>query len=292
MKYIKFFSFQVGSIIILFFLAALPLYLYNMDGKLIFQPFEIPNEIITFLSGLINGESYFYMQGDRRRFLISDLASFFVSSYLYLTVSLLIVIIFSFILGIWLWRKSEKWINSILGFIGIIPDFILVLLLQLFVTYIYKKTGVKVVKVASLSMDDPAIFLPIFTLTILPLFYLIRTLNDKTYEVLTEDYILTAKAKGLSKRYIYAKHVTSNVLPFLKADLYKIVGISLSNLFIIEYLYNTRGLTEILFEYPENFGYQYNLVMITLLSFFLLYLATLITIKIFIFLIERIFING
>ncbi|MFE8698208.1 ABC transporter permease subunit [Cytobacillus sp. FJAT-53684] len=292
MKYLKSFVIQTASIILLFFLAALPLYLYNMDGKLIFQPFEIPNEITNFIVGLFNGESYFYMQGDRRRFLLSDLSSFFLSSYFYLTSSLLIVIILAFILGIWFWKKSEKWVNSILGFIGIIPDFILVLLLQLLVTYIYKKTGVKVLKVASLSMDDPAIFLPIFTLCILPLFYLIRTLNDKTYEVLTEDYILTAKAKGLTKRYIYIKHVTSNVLPFLKADLYKIVGISLSNLFIIEYLYNTRGLTEILFEYPDNFGYQYNLVVITLLSFFLLYIGTLSTIKLFIFLVERIFING
>ncbi|MGN7401956.1 ABC transporter permease subunit [Cytobacillus praedii] len=292
MKYLKSFVIQAVSVILLFFLAALPLYLYNMDGRLIFQPFEIPNEIKNFLVGLLNGESYFYMQGDRKRFLLTDLSSFFLSSYFYLTISLLIVIILSFILGIWFWKKSEKWVISILGFIGIIPDFILVLLLQLLVTYIYKKTGVKVVKVASFSMDDPAIFLPIFTLSILPLFYLIRTLNDKTYEVLTEDYILTAKAKGLTKKYIYLNHVTSNVLPFLKADLYKIVGISLSNLFIIEYLYNTRGLTEILFEYPKNFGYQYNLVVITLLSFFLLYIGTLFTIKFFIFLVERIFING
>jgi len=292
MKYLKSFVLQAASISLLLFLASLPLYLYNMDGVLIFQPFEIPNEIKNFLVGLLNGESFFYMQGDRRRFLLNDLSSFFFSSYFYLTISLLIVLILSFIFGIWFWKMSEKWVNSFLGFIGIIPDFILVLLLQLLVTYIYKETGVKVVKVASLSTGDPAIFLPIFTLSILPLFYLIRTLNDKTYEVLTEDYILTAKAKGLTKRYIYKNHVTSNVLPFLKADLYKIVGISLSNLFIIEYLYNTRGLTEILFEYPENFGYQYNLVVITLLSFFLLYIGTLFTIKLFIFLMERIFING
>ncbi|KQL19758.1 peptide ABC transporter permease [Cytobacillus solani] len=292
MSYLKFFVIQAASIILLFFLAALPLYLYNMDGRLIFQPLEIPNEIANFIIGLFTGESYFYMQGDRRRFLLSDLSSFFLSSYFYLSISLLIVIILSFILGIWFWKKSEKWVYSALGFIGIIPDFILVLLLQLLITYIYKKTGVKVLKVASLSMDDPAIFLPIFTLSILPLFYLIRTLNDKTYEVLTEDYILTAKAKGLTKRYIYLNHVISNVLPFLKADLYKIVGISLSNLFIIEYLYNTRGLTEILFEYPNNFGYQYNLVVITLLSFFVLYIVTLLTIILFIFLVERIFING
>lgn len=292
MKYLKFFVIQAASVGLLLFLTALPLYLYNMDGRLIFQLSEIPNEITNFISGLFTGESYYYMQGDRRRFLISDLTSFFLSSYFYLNTSLLIVIILSFILGIWFWKKSEKWVHSILGFIGIIPDFILVLLLQLLITYIYKRTGVKVLKVASLSMDDPAIFLPVLSLTILPLFYLIRSLNDKTYEVLTEDYILTAKAKGLTKAYIYKNHVTSNVLPFLKADLYKIVGISLSNLFIIEYLYNTRGLTEILFEYPDNFGYQYNLVVLTLLFFFVLYIGTLLTIKLFIYLVERILING
>ena len=292
MKYIKLFFIQITSICLLLFLAALPLYLFNLDGRLIFQPSEIPNEITKFIIGLFTGESYFYMQGDRRRFLLSDLSSFFFSSYFYLTISLLIVLILSFILGIWFWKKSEKWVNSVLGFIGIIPDFILVLLLQLLITYIYKKTGVKVFKVASLSMDDPAISLPIFTLSILPLFYLIRTLNDRTYEVLTEDYILTAKAKGLTKRYIYMNHVTRNVLPFLKADLSKIVGISLSNLFIVEYLYNTRGLTEILFEYPLNFGYQYNLVVITLLAFVVLYIGTLLTIKLFIFVMERILING
>lgn len=78
MKYLKVSVIQIASILLLFFLAALPLYLYNMDGRLIFQPLEIPNEIRNFLIGLFTGESYFYMQGDRRRFLISDLSSFFL----------------------------------------------------------------------------------------------------------------------------------------------------------------------------------------------------------------------
>lgn len=59
MKYLKCFVIQIASILLLFFLAALPLYLYNMDGTLIFQPFEIPNEIRNFLIGLFTGESYF-----------------------------------------------------------------------------------------------------------------------------------------------------------------------------------------------------------------------------------------
>ncbi|PLR74217.1 peptide ABC transporter permease [Bacillus sp. UMB0728] len=292
MSYMRSILTQAAGFLVLLLIAALPLYLYNLDGKVIFLPSKISGEILDFLKGLFTGDSYYYMQGDRKRFLLFDLLSFFSVSYVYVSVSLSIVIVLSFIFGIWLWKKSEKWVNSILGFVGFIPDFILVLLLQLFVTYIYKQTGMRVAKVASLSLEEPAILLPVLTLTILPLLYLVRSLNDRTFEVASEDYILTAVSKGLTKRQIYLYHVTSNVLPFLKADIYKIVGITTANLFIIEHLYNTRGLTEILFEYPVNFGYQYNLVVISLLSFFILYIAVLFTMKLFIFGIEKVLLRG
>ncbi|PLR99674.1 ABC transporter permease subunit [Bacillus sp. T33-2] len=289
MSYVKFVMNQIISIAILLVLAALPLYLMNTEAGLSFQPQGLVTEVKNFVTGLFTGQSFYYLQGDRERMLLNDLHSYFLSSFSYLTVSMFIVVILSFFLGIWFWRKSEKWLNSVLGFAGFIPDFILVLLLQLLVTFIFRKTGVKTVQVASLSIEEPAVFLPILSLVIVPLFYLIRALAERTYEVLTEDYILTAKSKGLSKKYIYLNHVTSNVLPFLKADLHKIVGIAISNLFIIEYLYNTRGLTEILFEYPIKFGYQYNLVAITLFAFFVLYLATFFSIKLFLLAVERIF---
>ncbi|PLR94433.1 ABC transporter permease subunit [Bacillus sp. T33-2] len=289
MWYLRFLVNQLISLAVLLLLAALPLYLVNTDTGVAVQLHGILEEVKKFVAGLFNGQSFYYLQGGREGLLLNDLTSFFLSSFTYLTVSLLIVVILSFFLGIWFWKMSERWLNSLLGFVGFIPDFILVLLFQLLVTYIFKTTGIKTVKVASLSMEEPAIFLPIVSLIIVPLFYLIRTLAERTYEVLTQDYILTAKSKGLSKKYIYVNHVTSNVLPFLKADLHKIVGIAISNLFIIEYLYNTRGLTEILFEYPIKFGYQYNLVAITLIAFFVLYLATFLSIKLFILAVERIF---
>ncbi|MEC1895600.1 ABC transporter permease subunit [Cytobacillus firmus] len=143
-------------------------------------------------------------------------------------------------------------------------------------------------KVASLSMDDPALFLPIVTLVLIPLIYLIRALNEHTHEVISEDYILTAIGKGLSKPRIYLFHVTTNVLPYLKADLKKITGIMISNLFVVEYLYNTRGVTTMLFQIQVKFGYQYNLVVLCLISIMLLYTSVFYTYKLFISIIERI----
>jgi peptide/nickel transport system permease protein len=275
------------SILLLMWIAALPLVFFSMNNQTVFEPLRAITLMKNFFLGLFTGESFYYSAGSNTRLLTSDIISYFVSSYLYLACSGVIVLILSFFLGIWFWKKSEKWLNDLLNFIGMVPDFIFILLLQIFFTEIYKNTGIRLVKVASISTDDPAIFLPLLSLMILPLNYLVRSLNDRTKEVISEDYILTAISKGLNKRQIYLYHVTSNVIPYLKADIYKITAIMISNLFIVEYLFNTRGITAILFQL-QKFGYQYNVVVISLLAIFILYLCVFFTLKLIIKAIERI----
>jgi peptide/nickel transport system permease protein len=279
---------QILSFIFLLILAALPLGIIRMGAKVDFSVPIILSNIKYFIIGVFSGTSFYYTEGDRTHFILSDLMHYFLSSYLYVIVAGVILIILSYILGIWFWRRTEKWLTSILGLIGMIPDFIVVLLLQLLVVSIYIHTGIKVAKVASISISEPALLLPILTIVIIPLFYIVRTLNERTHEVLTEDYILTAKAKGLSKKYIYLFHVTANVIPFFKADLHKITGIMISNLFIVEYLYNLRGITTLLFQHQIKFGYQYNLVVICFLALFFLYLAVYYTLKLLITITERV----
>ncbi|MED3571529.1 ABC transporter permease subunit [Cytobacillus praedii] len=263
---------HVLSLFLLLILAALPLSLFNKDEKVSFDIAGMAAVIKEFLMGLFSGDAWYYSQGGRTRLILNDLVSYFLSSYLYLIVSAIIVIAISIFLGIFLWKKSNRWINASIGFLGMVPDFLLVLMLQIAVVYVNKNLGVKTFKVASSSIDDPAIFLPILTLIIIPAIYLVRSLSEATSEITAEDYILLAKSKGLSKKYIYFFHVTTNVLPFLKADLHKVLSIMIGNLFIVEYLYNTRGLTSLIFLHSIKFGYQYNLVIICLLSLFILYL--------------------
>ncbi|MFC0415786.1 ABC transporter permease subunit [Cytobacillus solani] len=260
------------NLFLLLILAALPLGLLNMVEKVSIDLDGMVTVIKEFFRGLFSGEAWYYSQGGRARLILSDLVSYFLSSYLYLIISAIIVMIISISLGIFLWKKTNRWINASLGFIGMVPDFLLVLMLQMAVVYINKSLGVKTFKVASSSIDDPAIFLPILTLILIPAIYLVRSLSEATSEITTEDYILLAKSKGLGKKYIYLYHVTTNVLPFLKADLHKVISIMIGNLFIVEYLYNTRGLTSFIFVHSSKFGYQYNLVIICLLSLFVLYM--------------------
>lgn len=277
---------QMVSLALLFVLAAIPLIFYNFNGEIIFRPETIPELVKNFLSGLMSGESFYYHSGSSQRNLLEDFGSYFLSSYLYLASSGAIVMILAFIFGIRLWKISERYMNGVLSFLGMIPDFIFILLLQLSVNGIYKSTGIKVAKVASLSSDNPAVLLPIITLVIIPFVYLTRTLNDRTHEVSQEDYITTALAKGLNRRQIYFYHVTSNVLPFFKADLHKVTSIMISNLFVVEYLYNTRGITALLFQLQNKFGYQYNVVILCFLALLLLYIAVYFSFRLFIAIVE------
>lgn len=73
-----------------------------------------------------------------------------------------------------------------------IPDFLLVLMLQIAVVYVNKSLGIKTFKVASSSIDNPAIFLPIFTLIIIPIIYLVRSLTEKTSEIAAERISIPA----------------------------------------------------------------------------------------------------
>jgi peptide/nickel transport system permease protein len=278
---------NLSSVMLLFILAALPLGFFTKGNQVTFEYNVMVKTITDFLKGLFQGDSWYYSQGDRTRNILSDLVSYFTSSYLYLTVSAIIVLIISIILGIFLWKKSDRWINASLGFIGMIPDFMLVLIIQLTVVYLNKSTGVRMVKIASTSIYEPAIVLPIFTLTIIPVFYLVRSLSEITSDVSAEDYILTAKSKGLGKIHIYIYHVTSNVLPFLKADLHKVLGIMIGNLFIIEYLYNTRGITALMFQLQIMAGYQFNLTVMCIFSLVILYFACYYTLRLFIVAVER-----
>lgn len=275
------------SLFLLFILAALPLGLFNMDEKVIIDVERMTTVIKEFFLGIISGETWYYSQGGRARLIFGDLVSYFSSSYLYLIISAIIVIAISIFLGIFFWKKSNRWLNVSLGFLGMVPDFILVLMLQITVVYVNKNLGVKTFKVASSSIDDPAIFLPIITLIIIPTIYLVRSLSETTSEISAEDYILLAKSKGLGKTYIYLLHVTTNVLPFLKADLHKILSIMIGNLFIVEYLYNTRGLASFIFLHSSKFGYQYNLVIICLLSLFVLYLICYYSLRFLLAAVER-----
>lgn len=84
--------------------------------------------------------------------------------------------------------------------------------------------------------------LPSFALGLMPLATMARLMRSSMLEVLNQDYIKTAKSKGLTKFAVIMKHAVRNaILPVVS-----VLGITISNLlvgsFVIEKIFGIPGL--------------------------------------------------
>jgi len=105
----------------------------------------------------------------------------------------------------------------------------------------FQKTGFMPIKLAGLG-EERIRLLPIICLTIPTTLLFIKLLLLRFKEELEKDYSLFAKSKGLSLRYILTHHISRNVL--LTTIYYAKTNIlfMLSNLYIIEWIFNTYGM--------------------------------------------------
>jgi len=225
-----------------------------------------------YFSGLGSGDSFRFVSGKYEYSFWDRIGVSFQVSLFYIFFGSLIGMTLGLLIGVYFALSRVEWLKRIVELFGALPDFVLILLLQFSVVFIASKTGLVVFQVASLSTDDPAIALPLFSAALIPANYMIRNVAVQMRLTLSEDYIGFAKARGLGKMRVVFYHALPNVLPFFKADLYKLLGILMGNMFILEYLYNLNGVGMFLFSDAIGFGgYQYALVVNGLMTLIVLY---------------------
>lgn len=94
-----------------------------------------------------------------------------------------------------------------------VPSFVFAALAQFVLSEVYKKTGVELLPVAGWGTFQHML-LPALVLGLGTMAFLTRLMRSSMLEVVTQDYIRTAKAKGLSPLRIFWKHQFRNaVLP-------------------------------------------------------------------------------
>ncbi|MEH7462793.1 ABC transporter permease subunit [Bacillus thuringiensis] len=135
----------------------------------------------------------------------------------------------------------QKKIKSFLLFLESIPDILLILGSQLFVIWIFKQTGILAISISGLG-EKSVRALPIICLSVPTTIMFVKLVLLRFETELEKDYVLFAKAKGLDKLYILNHHVLRNVLLstlfFAKTNIW----FMLSNLYIIEWMFNTYGM--------------------------------------------------
>jgi peptide/nickel transport system permease protein len=84
--------------------------------------------------------------------------------------------------------------------------------------------------------------LPVLTLTVVNIAFIMRLMRSSMLEVLGKGYILTARAKGLEERTVISKHAQRNaMIPVLTVSGYVLASI-VNGVVITETIFNYKGL--------------------------------------------------
>jgi oligopeptide transport system permease protein len=142
--------------------------------------------------------------------------------------------------GIFAALYHTKWQDNLVMLVAItgvsIPSFIVATLLQYCFSY-------KLQWLPAALWGSPAhLVLPVLALAALPLAFFARLIRSSMLEVLSQDYVRTARSKGLSEATVVLRHVLKNTLiPFVT-----VLGPMLANLltgtFVIERIFAIPGL--------------------------------------------------
>lgn len=156
--------------------------------------------------------------------------------------SMIIAIFFGLILGVIAALFRNRWpdyLSMVIAIIGIsVPSFILS---TLFINFIAVEWGI--LPVATWATWKHTI-LPSMALAMMPLAFIARLMRTSMIEVMNQDYILTAKAKGLKRSVVVIRHAIRNAL----LPVISVLGILTANLvtgsFIVESIFGIPGMGE------------------------------------------------
>ncbi|MFB6465389.1 ABC transporter permease subunit [Cytobacillus sp. Hz8] len=175
--------------------------------------------------------------------------------------SLLFTILAGLLIAICVLLLSGKWRSRAKGFLNLteaVPDLLVIFLFQFFVITLYKSTGIKFLQLYGTNAYP--YFIPIVTVSFLPIFFMAQFLIKSFEEESDKQYVLLAKAKGLSNWDISFKHLLKNIFPYAIIHLRVIIWLILSNLLLVEYIFSIDGFTRSLFNQliiTGHHNYQY-----------------------------------
>ncbi|MBD7962747.1 ABC transporter permease subunit [Fictibacillus norfolkensis] len=189
-----------------------------------------------------------YMLGGRAYSLFPDIFEKFLYSMTILLAALLfglfLALTITFISTL-LPRSLQKIIYGFYTMLEALPDLFIIIVLQVSVVAIYKKTGLLIGNVSNVY-ESKIYFFPILTLSILPAIQLFKITYLLLNEEMNKPYVNVARSLGHSNVYITINHVFRNVLASLFHYSRTIFVFMLSNLFILEYVFNLHGIMTIM----------------------------------------------
>lgn len=142
-------------------------------------------------------------------------------------------------------KRGTKWdtISMFFAVIGVsVPSFIIGALLQYFLgLQFFNATGIKLFPITGWTTEASKV-LPAFALSFSSLATVSRLMRTSMLDVLGQDYIKTAKSKGLSQGKIIWKHAVRNAIMPVITVLGPIAASVLTGAFVVENIFAIPGM--------------------------------------------------
>lgn len=182
-------------------------------------------------------------------------------------VSLAFAAVVGVILGIWSALYYQQWpdrLNALLSVLGMsVPSFFMgIVVAWLFGFVLSDYTGLNMT--GSLYETDPFrgqviqwknLILPAFTLGIRPLSVIVQLTRSSMLEVMSMDYIRTARAKGLAPSGVIYKHALRNALNPVLTAISGWLGSLLAGAVFIEYIFGWKGIGKVTVDALEFYDF-------------------------------------
>lgn len=156
------------------------------------------------------------------------------------SVALVVAIAVAVVLGVTAAVRHNTWVDTGAMFIAIVgislPDFVLA-------TFLVVIFALRLGWLPVAGYETPAHFiLPAITLAVRPCALISRMVRAAMLDVINQDYMRTARAKGLNERAIVLRHGLSNALLPVLTVVGVVVGRILAGSFIVETIFNIPGI--------------------------------------------------
>ena len=204
-------------------------------------------QYLSYMNGLLHG-NLGYSYSDNQT--VASLFAERLARSIYLSgISLLLAVLIALPLGIFQAAKRNSLGDSVLTSAAFIlysmPVFALgLILIQVFALSfpLFNFEASQSTSIWTVIGDWHSMFLPVLTLTLITVALFSRYMRSSSIDVLAQDYIKVARAKGLPERMVLLRHLVRNAsLPMIT-----LIGLSLPFLLagnlITEYLFNYQGL--------------------------------------------------
>lgn len=239
---------------------------YGLD-KSIFEQFFI------YIGNVLQGDLGTSLSSQRK--VIDVIAQAFPVSLELGIRALVFVFVFGISLGCYAALKKGKAFDkfaNIVALIGVsVPSFIVAALLQYFLGLkLYEWTGVRVFQIIGWGSENSKL-LPAFALALGAIAATSRLMRNSMLEVLSKDYITTAKAKGLSQHAVLFKHGLKNAFLPLLSYFGPFVAVVLTGTFVIENIFSIPGLGRYFVTSTQNYDYPMIIGLTLFFGIFLIF---------------------